>query len=101
MRFKDDIERDLARLADGTLTGERAREVEARVAESAELRAMLDEQRRAIGALRALDDRAPAVLRARIEAARRGRGPVLRARRLGVVGALAAGTAVAAIALVA
>jgi hypothetical protein len=101
MRFKDDIERDLARLADGTLTGERAREVEARVAESAELRAMLDEQRRAIGALRALDDRAPTALRARIEAARRERAPVLRARRLGAVGALAAGMAAAAIALVA
>src|SRR5919201_5738583 len=100
MRFKDDIERDLARLADGTLTGERAREVEARVAESAELRAMLDEQRRALAALRALDDRAPAALRARIEAARPGGARAPRARRLGIVGALAAGMAAVAIALV-
>jgi hypothetical protein len=96
-----DNEHDLARLADGTLSGDRARELEARVAESPQLRAMLDEQRRALDAVRALNEPAPAALRARIEDARRRPAPAVRARRFGLAGAFVAAAAALAIALVA
>src|SRR5262245_55278062 len=54
VRPQVDIERDLARLADGTLAPERVSEVEAEVAESPELSAQLAEQRAAVTALRSL-----------------------------------------------
>jgi hypothetical protein len=101
MRSQTNIERDLVRLADGTLTGERARELEARVAESPELRAMLDEQRGAIKAIRALNEPAPHALRTRIEDARRRPAPAVRVRRFGLAGAFVAAAAALAVALVA
>jgi hypothetical protein len=101
MRPHTDIERDLAQLADGTLTGDRAREVETRVAESPELQAMLDDQRRALVAIRALNEPAPYALRTRIEDARRRPAPAVRARRFGLAGAFAAAAAVVAVAVVA
>jgi hypothetical protein len=101
MRPHTNIERDLARLADGTLTGDRARALEARVAESPELRGMLDEQRGAREAIRALNEPAPHALRTRIEDARRRPAPAVRARRFGLAGAFVAAAATVTIALVA
>src|SRR5919204_5000839 len=101
MRPHTDIEQDLARLADGTLAGDRARELEARVAESPELRAMLDEQRIALDAVGALTEPAPAALRARIENARRRPAPAVRARRFGLAGGFVAAAAALAVAVVA
>ncbi len=59
------LERDLARLADGTLHGSRRERVEQLVARSPELQARLREQRRAVAAARSLADyeRAPIALR--------------------------------------
>lgn len=58
------LERDLARLADGTLHGPRRERVEQLVARSPELQARLREQRRAVAAARSLADheRAPITL---------------------------------------
>lgn len=98
MRHQTDIEQDLARLADGTLAPERASELEARVAESPELSALLAEQRRALDAIGGLEDRAPMALRERVEALRERSAPKRRrARRYGLTGVLttaAAGVAV-------
>jgi hypothetical protein len=98
VRHQTDIEQDLARLADGSLAPERARELEARVAESPELSALLAEQRRALEIIGGLEDRAPMALRERVEALRERSAPKRRrTRRYGVVGALttaAAGLAV-------
>ena len=101
MRSQTDIEGLLARLADGTLPADRVREVEALVAESPELRAMLDEQRRSLHAVRALSDGAPPALRARIEGMRRKPARAPRARRFGLAGGFAAAVAALAIAVVA
>jgi RNA polymerase sigma-70 factor (ECF subfamily) len=59
----------LVALADGSLTPKRRAEAETAVAASAELRALLEGQVRAVALLRALDVPPPARLRARIEAA--------------------------------
>ena len=100
MRQHVDIEKDLARLADGSLAPERARELEARVAEDPELSALLAEQRRALTAVRNLDDSAPMALRERIESMRERSAPKRkRARRFGVVGALTTAAACLAVAL--
>ena len=66
---------ELAALADGTLAPERRAALEARVAASSELTERLAEQQRAVTLMRsaAEDIEAPAALRARIEAQRRGR----------------------------
>ncbi len=89
----EQLERDLAALADGSLEPSRRREVEARIAASPELQALLAEQRSVVAAL-ARDDRAPARLRSRSAAGRpRGR----RRLRLAFV---PAAVAVAALALV-
>lgn len=59
---------ELAALADGTLPPERRGPLEARVAASPELRELLDRQRRAMAATRAVaTEPAPASLRAKIE----------------------------------
>lgn len=89
---------ELAALADGSLAPERRAELEARVAASAELADRLAEQQRAVALTRSAAEEveAPASLRARVEAQRRGRraeGP----RRILVIGAAAA--AVLAVAL--
>jgi hypothetical protein len=61
-------EAELARLADGTLPAEREAELRARMEGSPELASALEEQRRAVSMLRAIDEPAPDSLRARIEA---------------------------------
>jgi hypothetical protein len=100
VRHRTDIESDLARLADGTLDPERARELEGRVADSPELAAQLAEQRRAIMAISALDDRAPMGLREQVERTRERSGPRRRrAKRYGLAGALTTAAACVAVAL--
>jgi hypothetical protein len=108
----DRTERELAALADGSLTGRRRRRLEAKLAASAELRDALERQRRAVAAVRSLEVRAPDALRARIEAeyarASGGRrapaaGRVARSplsRRLGLVSGLAGAAAAVLLALV-
>src|ERR671937_1754873 len=76
MSRQADIERDLARLADG---------------------ALLQEQRRSVALVRTLDDRAPAHLRERVEGLRRR--PAVRARGFGIAGGLVTAAAVAAVAI--
>jgi hypothetical protein len=100
VRPQADIERDLARLADGSLAPDRARELEARVAESPELSALLAEQRRAVDAVRALDDGAPMALREQVERIRERSAPKRRrAKRFGLVGAVTSAAACLAVAL--
>jgi anti-sigma factor RsiW len=91
---------ELAALADGSLAPERRAELEAQVAASPELTERLAEQQRAVSLVRSANAEveAPAALRARIEAQRRGRraeGP----RRLVLVGAAAAAVLALAIGL--
>jgi hypothetical protein len=88
---------ELAALADGTLTGERRAELQARVDASPELQALLARQQRALAVVRTLDaERAPLALRERIEAQRERAAPALRWRRF----SLALGLAVVAAAVV-
>lgn len=84
---------ELAALADGSLASERREALEARIAASPELADRLAEQERAVALAQsaAVEVEAPAALRARIEARRRGqRGWVPR-------GVVLAGAAVAAV----
>ena len=90
--------RQLAQLADGTLSGSRRDALEARVASSPELRVALERQRSAVAALRGADVPAPAGLRQRIEAEHSRPSVPVRRRRLAIGGALAG--AAAAVALV-
>src|SRR4051812_21553549 len=93
---------ELAALADGSLAPERRAELEAEVARSPELAALLAEQERAVGYTRnaAATVDAPAALRARIEAQqRRPARRRLMPRRLIPVAGLAAAAAVAVIAI--
>src|SRR6266576_2659658 len=87
---------DLAALADGSLAPERRAALEARVAASSEFSDRLAEQQRAVALARsaANEVEAPAALRARIEAQRRGRR-VRVTRRPVLIGAAA--TAVLAV----
>ena len=62
---------------------------------------MLDDQRRALDAIRALNEPAPHALRTRIEDARRRPAPAVRARRFALAGAFVATAAALAVALVA
>jgi hypothetical protein len=89
---------ELAALADGTLDPERRAALEARVSASSDLTERLAEQQRAVALMRSAADEveAPAALRARIEAQRRGRRAEV-PRRLLVIGASA--TAVLAVAI--
>jgi hypothetical protein len=63
---------ELSALADGTLPANRRAEVQARIAASPELSALYERERRVVAALHQAraSDRAPAALRARIEASR-------------------------------
>jgi hypothetical protein len=92
---------DLSALADGTLDPARRAEVEARIASSPELHALYERERRVVAALHQAraSERAPAALRARIEAARPKRTTVAR-RRFAYAGGLAGALAVIALALV-
>jgi len=91
-RTSASIERDLTRLADGTLDASRRERLERLLTASPELRADLREQRRAVAALRAAGrfEQAPAAVRVHHQAlagrARR-RGPTL---TVGLAGAAAA-----------
>lgn len=87
------IERDLARLADGTIKPARRERVERTVAASYELQGRLGDQRRAVAAMRALaSERAPLALRLRRRAsADRPKSQTRSAAfGLGLAGALAA-----------
>jgi hypothetical protein len=88
---------DLAALADGSLAPERRAEVEARVEADPELRALVEEQRRAVDLVRTAAADAQGE---RIEADRQRLAPRARRRRRGLMGGLAAAVAVAALALV-
>jgi anti-sigma factor RsiW len=96
---------ELCALADGTLPPERRAAVEARVAASAELRELVERQRRSLAATRALaDEPVPESLSAGLETRRRAsasqRGRAARlAPRLALAGALAAAAVVAAVVL--
>jgi hypothetical protein len=74
---------ELTALADGSLGGSRRERLEAQVARSPELAALLEQQRKAVGAMRSVAVRAPEGLRARVEAERGG------ARRTGRASATA------------
>ena len=92
---------DLSALADGTIDPARRAEVEAHIAASPELSTLYERERRVVEMLHhaAVTDRAPAALRARIEAQRPK--PAVRARRrVGYAGALAGALAAVALALV-
>ncbi|HUB04902.1 MAG TPA: hypothetical protein VMA76_07525 [Solirubrobacteraceae bacterium] len=77
-----DLERDLARLADGTIEPGRRDQMERSVAASDELQARLREQRMAVAAVRTLaSQRAPATLRMRRRVLARAMGPHASAQR--------------------
>ena len=92
---------ELSALADGTLDPSRRAEVEARVAASPELNALYQRERRVVTALQQAraTERAPAGLRARVEAARPSRRTAAR-RRIVYGGGLAGAVAVVVLALV-
>jgi hypothetical protein len=88
---------ELSALADGTLDRRRRAEVEARIAASPELTALYERERRVVELVRDVSTtvRAPAALRARIDASRPTR-PV-RARRRAISGGSLAGALAAAV----
>jgi hypothetical protein len=90
---------ELVALADGSLPAARLGAARARVERSAELRALLERQRRAVTRVRALDLRAPARLHAQVQAAGNRPQPRARRRSLAFAGSLAATLAAALIAL--
>jgi hypothetical protein len=91
---------DLSALADGSLDPARRAEVSARIAASLELTALYERERRVVELLHdaRASDRAPAGLRARIEAQRPSR-TVRTRRRIGYGGAFAAALAAVALAV--
>jgi hypothetical protein len=93
--------RDLSALADGTLAPERRDEVAARIAASPELTALYERERHVVGIVHDANAsvRAPAGLRARIDAQRPKRSVAAR-RRVGYGGAVAAALAAVVLALV-
>jgi hypothetical protein len=87
----------LARLADGSLSGRERSELEARIADSPELRQAFERQRAGMAALRDLQVEPPPALRTRIEARRSSpRRPRVR-RGWAIGGALAGATAAVAL----
>jgi hypothetical protein len=90
-------ERDLARLADGSLKGRARARLEAEVAKSPELRAALERQHAGIAALRSLDIQAPPGLRSRVESEAAAPSRRIRRRRFAIGGALAGAAAAAAL----
>jgi hypothetical protein len=100
-RRNEFVEQELAALADGSLPPERRAEVEAQVAASPELAALLAEQRAAIFAVRGVDVEAPARLRARVGAERASRSRARRPSPVAVAAGFAAAVAVALAVLVA
>jgi hypothetical protein len=90
-------QRDLVALADGSITGRRREELEARVAASPELQAALQRQRTGLAALRGLDLPTPLSLRERLEAERSSPSRRVRRRRFAIGGALAGAAAAVAL----
>jgi anti-sigma factor RsiW len=92
-------ERDLAKLADGSLTAARRAGVERAVASSTELRAKLSDQHYTLDAVRDVaGERAPIALRARVDMAQqptRRRARPLRAVAAGSIAAVASATVLA------
>ena len=84
---------ELAAFADGSLPARRRRKVAAAVERSPELRALLDEQRAALAAVRAVDVPAPARLRALVESSLPRPKPRPRWRGLALPAGIAAATA--------
>jgi hypothetical protein len=91
---------EVSMLADGTLDPARRAEVSARIAASPELSSLYERERRVVELLHEARsaDRAPAALRARIEASKPSRATRTR-RRFGYGGALAGALAAVALAL--
>jgi hypothetical protein len=93
-------EGELTRLADGSLPGDQEADLLAQIRQSPELTAALAEQKRAVTMLRALDEPAPAALRAHVDeltgATAGGRTPSRRAPRWRRAFVLPGATAVAA-----
>jgi len=92
-------EAELTRLADGSLPADRQADLLAQIRQSPELTADLAEQKRAVTMLRALDEPAPATLRAHVDeltGATAGRGTARRAPRWRRAFVLPGATAVAA-----
>src|SRR5918997_1542560 len=83
---------ELTALADGTLRGRRRARLLAELSSSPQLAERFEKQRRAVAALRSVDERAPAWLRARVEPERRRRGFRV---SMPLAGGLAAGAAFA------
>jgi hypothetical protein len=94
MTSEDDRHAELTALADGTLRGRRRARLLAEVGSSPELAERFEKQRRAVAALRSVEERAPAWLRARVEPERKRRR---RPFSLPLAGGLAAGAAFALI----
>jgi anti-sigma factor RsiW len=92
---------ELSALADGTLDPARKAEVETRIAASSELTVLYERERRVVDALHhaRATERAPAALRARIDAARPSRAATTR-RRFAYAGVAAAALAAVVLALV-
>ena len=90
---------ELTALADGSLKGARRAALERRVAASPRLQALLEEQRRAVTAARARDERAPARLVDRIAALGEQRRKTPGRHRAAIAVTLAAACAVAALLL--
>jgi anti-sigma factor RsiW len=91
----DRINEELTALADGTLQGRRRAQLLAEIGRSPELAGRYEKQRRAVAALRSVDDRAPAWLRARLEPEPRRRKRWRPSFSLPLAGGLAAGAAFA------
>ena len=89
-------EGELTRLADGSLPADRQADLLAQIRQSPELTAALAEQKRAVTMLRALDEPAPASLRARVDELDRRPAPTRRAPRWRRAFVLPGATAVAA-----
>jgi hypothetical protein len=87
----DDRLAELTALADGTLSGRPRARLLAEVGRSPELAEQFEKQRRAVEALRSVEERAPAWLRARLEPERRRRVTF----SIPLAGGLAAGAAFA------
>jgi hypothetical protein len=109
--LSNDTERELARLADGSLAGDELERARAHVRDSRELEAALAEQQRTVDLLAAVDIKAPESLHREVErmlactprSRARSRTPVARwaiAPRLRIAGALAAVIALVAVAVV-
>jgi hypothetical protein len=91
---------ELAALADGSLPAERRAALERRVAASPRLQALLREQRKALAAVRSLDDRAPARVRESIATTVAAPAAPDRRRRV-AAGAVAIAAGVATVVLLA